>query len=182
MIFATIAVSVAVMVAPTFFSKQISRASINKEVHLELFLDSTKDVELVFFGYTGCSTICTPRLEKLAYFYDSLDSATQKKLGVVFLDISSPKDEKLPQRFAEFFHKEFKGVFLDKGVVREYTKEFNVYFAKSLFDSSEFDHSANLYLLTRKNGKKQLRYIYNSYPFDFQQISLDIKELIYEDA
>ena len=175
-----ITVSILVMIIPTFFTKGVSRVSLHKEVNLPLILNDEKDIQLIFFGYSGCRDICTPRLYSIDEFYKTLDKETKKRVGVEFLDISVPYDETLPLRFAQFFNPDFKGIYLPGNILREYTKEFNVFFSPSLRDEREYDHTANLYLVKRTPGKKELRYIYSAYPYDYKQISLDIKELINE--
>lgn len=175
-----IAVSILIMIVPTFFTKGISRVALNKEFNLPLVLNDHKDVKLVFFGYSGCRDICTPRLYSIDEFYKTLDKETKKRVGVEFLDISVPYDKTLPSRFARFFNSNFKGIYLSQNTLRAYTKEFNVFFSPSLMDETEYDHTSNLYLVKRTPGKKELRYIYSAYPYDYKQISLDIKELINE--
>ncbi len=175
-----IAVSILIMIIPTFFTKGISRVALSKEVRLPLILNDHKDIKLIFFGYSGCRDICTPRLYSIDEFYKALDKETKKRVGVEFLDISAPHDQTLPSRFAQFFNPNFKGIYLSKNILREYTKVFNVFFSQSLLDETEYDHTANLYLMKRTSGKKELRYIYSAYPYDYKQINLDIKELINE--
>jgi protein SCO1/2 len=97
-----------------------------------------------------------------------------------FKDISSPEDIRLPQRFAKFFHKDFKGVYLDKATLRDYTKEFSVFFAPSLMEDFEYEHTTNLYLVKKGLGSKKIKYVYNAFPYDFEQIELDIEELASE--
>ncbi len=175
-----IAVSIFIMIIPTFFTKGISRVALKKEVNLPLVLNDDKDIKLIFFGYSGCRDICTPRLGSIGTFYKTLDKEIQKRVGVEFLDISVPYDKTLPSRFAQFFNSDFKGIYLSQTILRDYTKIFDVFFSPSLLDETEYDHTANLYLMKRTSGKKELRYIYSAYPYDYQQISQDIKELINE--
>jgi protein SCO1/2 len=169
-----------IVIIPTFFTKGVSRLSTDKEVNLPFILNGDKDIELIFFGYAGCSDICTPRLYAINNFYNTLNSKIKEKVIVKFLDISTPYDETLPSRFAQFFNPDFQGVYLAKDVLRDYTKAFNVFFSKSLLDETEYDHTTNLYLLKRNKNTKVIRYIYSAYPYDFKQITLDIEELINE--
>ncbi len=175
-----VVVSIFIMIIPTFFTKGISRTALNKELRLPLILNDKKEVKLVFFGYSGCRDICTPRLYSIDEFYKTLNKETRKRVGVEFLDISVPYDKALPSRFAAFFNPDFKGIYLKQNILREYTKPFDVFFSQSLMDNTEYDHTANLYLLKKTKDKKELRYIYNAYPYDFEQITLDIKELLNE--
>ena len=144
-----IATSILIMILPSFFSKGVSRISSHKELHLPLILNDEKDIKLVFFGYAGCANICTPRLQDLAKFYKTLDEKIQKRVGLEFLDISRPDDITLSHSFANYFHKDFKGIYLNEKVFRNYTKEFQVYFSQSLFKKKEFDHSTNLYIIKK---------------------------------
>lgn len=173
-------VSVLIMIIPTFFTKGISRVSLNKEISLPLILNDNKEVKLLFFGYSGCTDICTPRLYSIDEFYKSIDKSIRLKVGVEFLDISIPNDTSLPSRFAEFFNPEFKGIYLPKEVLRDYTREFDVFFSRSLIDDTEYDHTSHIYLVKRTKDKKEIRYVYSSYPYDFKQMNLDIKGLLNE--
>ena len=178
--FLIISVLILIMIIPTFFTKGISRVSLNKEVNLPLLMNDEKDIKLLFFGYSGCRDICTPRLYSIDEFYKTLDTETRKRVGVEFLDISIPLDKTLPLRFAQFFNPDFKGIYLPQTRLRDYTKAFDVFFSQSLIDETEYDHTANLYLMKKTPGKKELRYVYSAYPYDYQQISQDIKDLINE--
>jgi len=175
-----ISISALIMIIPSFFTKNISRIPINKEIDLPLILDDEKELKLVFFGYVGCVDICSPRLYAINELYESLDKKTQKRVGVEFIDISTPHDKTLPNKFALSFNKEFKGIYLNKQILRDYTKAFSVYFSPSLMDKTEFDHTSNLYLVKKSKMKKKIKYVYNSYPYDFKQIKLDIEELLHE--
>lgn len=179
-LFFVVAISVLIMILPTFFTKGVSRVSMNEEIKLPLILNDEKDIKILFFGYSGCVDVCTPRLASLAEFYENLDESVKSKVGVKFLDISTPFDKTLPSRFAQFFNKEFKGLYLSQEVLYKYTKPFSVYFAQSLSDKMEYDHTSNVYVVKKNQEIKSLRYIYNSYPYDFKQITIDIKGLINE--
>ncbi|MFT5661548.1 MAG: protein SCO1/2 [Sulfurimonas sp.] len=172
-----ISISILVMILPSFLTKGVSRVSLHKELQLPLLLDDEKEIKLVFFGYVGCVDICTPRLQALNEFYNSLSEDAKQTVGITFIDISIPSDTTLPNSFAKFFNKDFKGIYLDNNTMRAYTKAFQVYFSKSLLNKKEFDHSTNLYLIKKENNKKYLRFVYSAYPFDFKQIHSDIEEL-----
>jgi len=173
-------ISVFIMIVPSFFTKGVSRIQLQQDLPLELVLDGKHDIELVFFGYAGCVDICTPRLENLSKWYDTLSQKNKKHVGLKFLDLSAPHDTTLPDAFAKTFNPDFTGVFLDGHTLRVYTKAFSVYFSKSLIDDTQMDHTAHLYLVKRDDKGKQLRYIYTAYPYDFKQIQSDIQGLIRE--
>lgn len=175
-----IGVSVLLMILPAFHSKELSRIPLSQEIELELLLDTKQKIELVFFGYAGCADVCSPRLSDLGSWYDTLSQKTRENLGLKFLDLSVPEQKELPQRFAEAFHKDFTGLYLQQKELRRYSKAFNVYFSSSLTTEGEFNHSAHLYLIKRDEQGKKLRFIYTAYPYDLQQIHSDIEELLHE--
>jgi protein SCO1/2 len=175
-----IAIAMVITVLPTFFTKGISRVALQQDIDLELVLSSDKDIEFVFFGYAGCLDVCTPRLQQLGTWFASQPQKVQERVGVRFFDLAVPTDQSVPHTFAQSFHKSFQGVFLSEKVLRSYTKAFSVYFAKALMRDGEIDHSAHLYLVKRYKKRKQLRFIYTAYPYDFKQMSLDVEELLHE--
>ncbi len=178
LIILTLMVSVGIMIVPSFFTKGISRVTLNKEIHLPSLIDGNKSIDLVFFGYSGCKNICTPRLESLAKFYNSLEKPIQRKVGVAFIDISTPEDTTLPQRFASYFHLDFKGIYLNSKNSKHYARAFDVFYSRSLLDKNEYNHTANLYLITKQGQQQIIRYMYIAYPYDYEQIKLDIQRFI----
>jgi protein SCO1/2 len=180
LIFLVLMISVFIMIMPSFYTEGVSRFELKEDLSLELVCEDKQDIELVFFGYAGCTDVCTPRLENLGKWYDTLSQKTKEHVRVKFLDLSVPQDKTLPDNFAKAFHPDFKGVFLDDDILRVYTKTFSVYFAKSLIDDTQMDHTTNLYLIKRDDKRKQLRYIYTAFPYDFAQIESDIQGLIHE--
>ena len=180
LLFLALLVSFGVMLAPTFFTKNVSRVEVRQSFELEHILSGEKKVELLFFGYAGCSDVCSPRLASLGAFYEGLPPKTKSALGLRFIDVSSPRDKTLSQRFAEYFHKDFVGLALDATSLREYAKFFGVFFAPSLSEDMEFDHTAHLYLVAKKENVKRVYYVYSAYPYDFLRIRQDIEELLNE--
>ncbi len=174
------ALSALVVLLPSFFPQGLSRVELHQEIALERVLNGTRDVELVFFGYSGCVDVCTPRLESLGKWYPTLPAEMRKRIGIRFIDLSVPEATDLPHIFATAFHPEFKGVYLKKEALKRYTETFNVYFSSSLFRSGEYDHSTHLYAVKRYADTDRLRFIYPLYPYDFVQIEQDLRQLLDE--
>jgi len=181
-ILSVVVVSIFIMILPTFQRSAVSEKEVHRNVNLPIFSHlSSKKVALVFFGYSGCIDICTPRLQALSDFYNGLPKELQKSLTVEFIDISTPDDRTLPARFAQAFNKEFHGHYLSEQEVREYTKPFAVFFSKPLSRYGEFSHSSNLYLLKKTDkGNAIIRYVYSAYPYDFKNLKSAIERLLNE--
>ena len=85
-----ILISILIMIIPTFQTTSISRTVLKQELNLPLILNDAKEIKLIFFGYSGCLDICSPRLKTLNNFYTTLSKEQREKVGVEFLDISIP--------------------------------------------------------------------------------------------
>ena len=108
--------AIGVMIVPTFFLEKNSHKSLNKEIDLKLILENNKELAIVFFGYAACTDICTPRMESIAKFYNTLDDTVKQNLEIDFLDISKPIDKTLPLRYAEYFNSDFRGIYLNEKI------------------------------------------------------------------
>lgn len=173
--------SILIIILPSFFGKNLSHIKLKQELSLEHVLDKNKELELVFFGYAGCLDVCTPRLEELGLWYETLSKQTRLHLGLKFFDLSSPEDKNLPDSFAKAFHQDFEGLYLPKEDLLHYTGTFNVYFSPSLMNETEIDHTTHLYLVKKNtHGKSHLRFIYTTFPYDLIQIQTDIQDLLNE--
>lgn len=177
--FIIILASLLIVVSPSFLDNKDTRVTLNKDIELPHLLNSSKEINLVFFGYSGCHDICTPRLGLLGDFYDSLEPSIKKDVGIIFFDIATSSNKLVAQSFASFFHPNFEGIALSESELRDYTKAFGVSFAPSLTKKSEWEHSAMLYLVHKKQNKTTIKYIYNTYPYNLKIITQDIKELLY---
>ena len=176
----TLLISVVIVILPSFSSKNFSYIELKQKLTLEHVLNDTADIELVFFGYAGCLDVCTPRMQAIKLWYETLTKQQQDRINLKFFDLSVPKDPAVPDIFIKSFHPKFKGVYLSAQKLRAYTKEFSVYFSPSLFKKGEIDHSTHLYITKRANNIKELRAIYTSYPYDFTLITKKLQGLLNE--
>ncbi len=170
--------SVIVMIGfPQFYSNN-SAGRIDKEVPLNLdFLkNETAPIVLLYFGYVGCKTICTPSMSELSRIYDQIDKSKTKVYFGNLLDIY---DKELPQLFAQHFHKDFRGVYLNKKEIQKIANQLRISFTTYVTDVGELDHSGYLYLLEKSKSDKNYRqkYIYTTRPFDEKTIVNDINKL-----
>ena len=169
-----------IVILPSFYSKDSFYIDHEQKLELDLLLDGKEDVELVFFGYAGCLAVCTPRLEAIKQWYQTLTEKEQQRVTLRFFDLSIPKDPKVPDIFVKGFHKNFKGIYLNESVLRDYTQAFSVYFSDSLFEDNEIDHSTFLYITKRDKHNRYLKAIYTAYPYDFNFLSSKIRGLLSE--
>ena len=134
---------------------------VDKEVKADFLPKSEKKIILLFFGYYGCGDICTPFLENLSLIYDSKEFLPyQKTVDFYFVNLNPRVKKHEPQDFANYFHKNFKGIYLSQEEIMHIDRNFGLYHAVSLQDKNEITHTDNLYLLERVGEKVVLREYY----------------------
>ena len=161
---------------PTLFDRSIGKTDVDKKIHSSSFAQYESSVLLVFFGYAGCVDVCTPRLQELADIYRSIKA--NKNVEVIFMNVISPTDPELPERFARFFHPDFQGIYPDEEELEILKKELDLYIVRSLFDEDEYDHTSFLFMLQKKKDGYHLRHVYMQAPFDKTLILQDIEQLV----
>ncbi|MCU7950016.1 MAG: SCO family protein [gamma proteobacterium symbiont of Bathyaustriella thionipta] len=179
-IFTLLLLSLLLIFLPSISAEKNGRITINRAINLPLLKQHEKETLLVFFGYSGCVDICTPRLMQIASWYDKLNVSIKKRTTLLFFDLSSPEDKNTPDRFAKTFHNDFHGIYLNRQNINNYVSAFDVYYAQSLFKANEIDHTSHLYLLKKGEKGHDLRTIYSAYPYDLLQVKTDMEGLLNE--
>lgn len=156
---------------------QNSKFVINKKVESNI-LDSVKKQNVIlFFGYVGCTDVCTPLLQELNTMY-SLDTfkELQDSTAIVFVNLIPELKSDQAQLFASFFNENFIGLHLSKQELYTIDRKFSLFYTPSLSNKNELSHSDSLYLLKKTDGAFILKNIYMTHPFNANQLIQDIKE------
>lgn len=167
------------LIQPLLFAQNKSGTIVvNQPIDAPYLQSADKEFVLMFFGYVGCTKICTPILHQLDNFYDSEPFAPLKpSVGFTFVNLMPEVEPEQPEAFAKSFNPEFKGVYLKQKELMRIDREFSLFFSKSLANPGEIDHSDHLYLIERqKNGKLILKNIYTTHPLHKEAIIADIQE------
>jgi protein SCO1 len=142
------------------------------------FVEAKEKVIIVYFGYVGCVSVCQPLLEELSKVYDSL-GAVNRGVGVYFVNIAEGDDGyELSKTYMSAINPNFKASKIRQDERSELYKSFNVYFARSLFDDTSFDHTSYLYVL--KHDKEGLKLLsrYQGAPLDGEVLKSDLVRLL----
>ena len=160
---------------PQFYSNN-SSGRIDKEITLDIdFLkNETSPVVLMYFGYVGCETICTPSMTEIDRVYSELNTS---KVKVYFVNLLESHDPELPELFAQHFNKDFIGVHLTKQKLQELSSQIRLATTTSLLDTQELNHAGYLYVLVKEDGAYVQKYIYTTRPFEESIIVDDIRQL-----
>ncbi len=162
-----------------FASHSTGKMSIEKKLEAPYLQSSDKDIMLLFFGYVGCTKVCTPILHQLDEIYDSKAfEPIKKNVDLMFVNLMPELEPNQPDIFAKSFNPSFKGVYLSQKELMHIDRELGVYFSKSIGDAAEIDHSDNLYLVQKqKDGTLRLKSIYSMHPLNRDMLINDISDL-----
>lgn len=162
-----------------FASRSAGKIVIEEKLDAPYLQMSDKDFMLIFFGYVGCTKVCTPILHQLDEMYISKEFAPlQKTVGVTFVNLMPELAPDQPERFAQSFNPLFRGVYLSQKELMNIDRELAVFFSKSMSETTEIDHSDNLYLVEKlQDGSLVLKSIYSMHPLNRKMLINDISQL-----
>ncbi|WP_138430876.1 SCO family protein [Fodinibius saliphilus] len=102
----------------------------NKTVAEPFFLSqSSKSIEVVFWGYAGCDSICPVSLKRLGEVLKVLKQKfPQSKVGAVFVNVAKKANPEVTRRYGRQFSKHITGGTLTSNEMREVHRDFNVRF------------------------------------------------------
>lgn len=166
-----------------FFAKQTStKMVINEPIEVPYLQNNGKDLQLVFYGYVGCTKVCTPTLHNLNHLFQ-LPAFAQIRpyVGMTFVNLMPEITPDQPDIFAKSFNPNFTGIYLNQKQVMSIDREFRLFFSKKLMSPDEMDHNDYLYLVQRlSNGTFILKNIYTTHPLDQATVINDIRNYLKE--
>lgn len=151
------------------------KVEMNETLSLPFSVNDDKKIVLLYFGYAGCQTICTPSLEEIASIYEKVEKT--KEVVFYFINISEGTAEL--DVFVQYFHKEFIGLELPLKERQVLMNDLRVYTSASLRQNGEMSHTGYLYMVKKKSEQNfELKAMYYTRPFNQKSIVEDIyKEL-----
>lgn len=150
----------------SIFSKGLSVVNKNIPIENEFINNFTDEGLIVFFGYVGCNTVCTPRLSELSLVMNNISDKVKKKFQFIFINLKYSKYDDQADLFVKSFNDGFKGYTLSEEKTKKLAKEFGSYYSTSLLDKNEINHTNNLYFLKKNKKKFILKAIYTNPKID----------------
>ena len=149
------------------------KVSLNEAVSLPFTVEKENRVILLYFGYLGCKTICTPSLQEISSIYKEADISE----GLAFYFINIAQESGDLDAFVHYFHKEFIGLQLSREDRQNLMKDLRAYSSESLMGDGEMSHTGYLYMIKQDEQKNfTLKAMYYTRPFDVTSIVNDIKK------
>lgn len=115
---------------------------------------SANDVEILFFGFAGCNTVCPVSLGKIASVLESDQlNNTEKSVGGLFVEVKTLRDETQDSSFADLYSRAFssqiRGYTPDLKTYQPLAEEFIIRLYESRGDAGQISHTDHFFILTR---------------------------------
>ncbi len=116
--------------------------------------------------------------QKFAWFIESKEFLPYKnEVDFYFVNLNSKVKKHEPNDFANYFNRNFIGIYLSKQEVMHVDRNFGLYHAVSLRDENEIEHTDNLYMLERDGEKVILKHFYLNKFLQKEMLIEDIKNI-----
>lgn len=152
------------------------RIEVNDSIEVPFLTANEKESIILFFGYVGCTEVCTPILNQLKAMYEKNEFRKfHSSVDVVFVNLMPDIVPIQAQQFAETFNLNFKGIYLSQRQLVKIERKFRLFFSQNLLNKTKLNHTDYIYLLERqKNGQIILKNIYNTHPFKADTLMKDL--------
>jgi protein SCO1/2 len=146
------------------------------DTNFNFLKNENSEYVLLYFGYVGCTTICTPALTQINQIYKELDS---NKFAFYFINLQVNTPEEIVDQFAKYFNKNFNGIYLNNEEIKKITNKLSVKHIPSMVDKNEIDHTGFLYVLKKeKDNIYQQKFLYTTKPFQIEEIINDLNNTL----
>lgn len=120
----------------------------------EFLKESANDVEILFFGYAGCATVCPVSLDKIAAVLESdpVENAS-RRVGGMFVEVKSLAEDDQPgelaSKYSRTFSSRIQGYTPDLMTYQKLAHEFVVRLHESRNGDGRLSHTDHFFILTR---------------------------------
>lgn len=152
--------------------KHAGRSEDRRSVDFPFLKGQKSDLVLVYFGYVGCTRVCTPALNDLADIYREIQKRGFNHIpSVWFVSMIPEMDSASVQSWAEHFDRGFKSYAPTEKELSRMVHTLNLVYTKM---GVEAEHMPYAYLIRKKGNGYELVYIYTSTPYNRTLIFEDI--------
>lgn len=118
-----------------------------------LLSESANEVELVFFGFVGCESVCPSALVRIGEALKQVESASETiRAGATFADINYHRTYELAERYSSAFSpadNTIRGIHLNERQVRELSAVFGLRIVNHTGNLADIQHTDHLFVLRR---------------------------------
>ncbi|MCK9373681.1 MAG: SCO family protein [Sulfuricurvum sp.] len=130
---------------------------------------------LIYFGYVGCTRVCTPALSDLAQIYRLRKIASADHLPALwFVNMTPRMDSASVQSWAEHFDSDFKSYAPSESELQTISQTLNLVYTNL---GVKAEHMPYAYLAKKTDIGYELVYIYTSSPYNRTVMLQDMEAL-----
>ena len=116
--------------------------------------DLRGSVILIFFGYTGCPTVCPISLATIANVYKRMSPTELQGTRALFISLDPERDNlELLERYTKYFHPNIIGLTDEISVLKKVAEKYGVKYKKTLVPDSTLgyviSHSSDIIIVDR---------------------------------
>lgn len=139
-----------------------------------IFANSDNELEIVFFGYVGCATVCPKSMAKLADVMGELEqSGNAPSIGILFADIDLRRKSDVVEKYARQFSDRIRGVVIPEKGYPQLVNDFALRLKRSGGNPQTIYHTDHFFVLQKgAEGWMIRRVLSNDIP------SSDFKEIV----
>ncbi len=122
------------------------------------FLQSSENsVEVLFFGYAGCSFICPNALIKLGNAIDELQTEENvEDIGGFFIDVNAALQLDRAQEYAQFFSPNIQGINTTEESLGRLQREFKIRIREDNEVEGALFHTDHFFVLKKMDGRWEI--------------------------
>jgi len=137
--------------------------------------DEKARLVLIYFGYVGCTRVCTPALSDLAQIYRLRKIASADHPPALwFINMTPQMDSAAVQSWAEHFDPDFKSYAPSETELQRIAQTLNLIYTNLGVES---EHMPYAYLAQKTDNGYEVVYIYTSSPYNRNVMLKDMEAL-----
>lgn len=120
--------------------------------------DSINDIEILFFGFAGCTTVCPTSLGKIASVLESEQlNDGQYRVGGMFVEVKSKTEDTqnstYTDQYSRIFSSKIRGYTPNIKTYQQLASEFSIRLYESRDDAGRISHTDHFFILVRDKNK-----------------------------
>ena len=155
-------IPVLMVVGASYFNPSHSYDVVNDQ----FLSESENDIEILFFGFVGCASVCPSSLSMLATLLESQNKfKSSARVGATFVDInlSGAVDETQVENYSRLFSDKIRGINPDEKDLEKMKREFSLRITSNRRSEEMITHTDHYFVLARSSdGWKVVRVLENS--------------------
>jgi len=155
-------IPVLMIIGASYFNQSHSYDVVNDH----FLSESENDIEILFFGFVGCASVCPSSLTMLATLLESQDKFVKSaRVGATFVDInlSGTVDETQVENYSRLFSNKIRGINPDEKDLEMMRRDFSLRITSNRRTEDLITHTDHYFVLAKStDGWSVVRILENS--------------------